>query len=119
MSYQATLRLARLGAGACLSVFVSALAWATPARDVAFVDRSIREPEMLVRALPAGVEVKVLDQTTDGLTQMAEYLQGHAPVAAIHLFSEGHNGGVKLGNRWLEGTAVEQRVDDLRRVGQA
>lgn len=88
-------------------------------REVVFVDPSVKDCQSLVQQLPSGTEVVVLDGSSDGLAQMARYLQGRQGLDAIHLISEGHDGGIKAGSAWIDAHALASHAADLQGIGQA
>ncbi len=47
------------------------------------------------------LEIFLLDGDRDGIEQIAEILSGFQDIDAVHLFSHGKDGNVKLGNTWL------------------
>ncbi len=87
--------------------------------EVVFVDPGVQDYQALVQHLPSDTEVVVLDASSDGLSQMARYLQGRQGLDAIHLVSEGQGGGVKAGSAWIDGASLSAHAADLQAIGTA
>ncbi|NML14113.1 DUF4347 domain-containing protein, partial [Azohydromonas caseinilytica] len=88
-------------------------------REVVFVDSGITDYQALLRALPAGAEVVMLDAHRDGFAQMAQHLQGRQGLDAIHLISEGDRGAVHAGSTVLDLGTLSTHAADLQRIGAA
>jgi hypothetical protein len=86
---------------------------------IVFVSDRLADLPSLLAALPAGLEVVVLDGSADGLAQMAAALQGRSGLAAIHVLSHGSAGQVQLGSLWLDSAGVAARADELSTIGSA
>ena len=68
---------------------------------VIFVDSRVADDQSLIDSLTEPAEVFVLDVASDGLAQMAAYLQGRTGIDAIHVISHGTQGAVYLGSSVL------------------
>ena len=88
-------------------------------QEVVFVDSGITDYQALLRALPAGAEVVMLDADRNGFEQMAQYLQGRHGLDAIHLISEGERGAVRAGSTLLDLGATSAHAAELQRIGAA
>ncbi|SOD90204.1 protein of unknown function [Caenispirillum bisanense] len=90
-----------------------------PRKEVAFVDTSVADWQTLRDAVPAGVEVVLLDGASDGLAAMAAWADGRSGYDAIHVLSHGGAGFVTLGSATVTESAVEARSADLAAIGAA
>lgn len=97
----------------------AAVATDAPRKEVAFVDTSVADWQTLRDAVPAGVEVVLLDGAADGLAAMAAWAEGRAGYDAIHVLSHGGAGFVTLGSVVVNDAAVDGRQADLAAIGAA
>lgn len=86
-------------------------------QDLVFIDGKVANKEQLIASLRPGVEVVVLDGNRDGLQQIADYLQGRQDIDAIHIFSHGEQGLLKLGTSSLDNQNVASRSTELAAIG--
>lgn len=89
------------------------------ATSIVFVDSRVANYQDLINSLPPGSEVYVLDSTSDGLDQMATYLQGRTGLDAIHIISHGSVGTLYLGSTVLNSDNLAQYQTQLTTIGQA
>lgn len=66
--------------------------------SIVFMDASLPDLATLQAALPAGVEIHLLDPKQDGLRQMAALLVTRQEIPALHLITHGAPGRLFLGN---------------------
>jgi trimeric autotransporter adhesin len=71
------------------------------AQQVVFIDSNVADYQSLVAGLPAGTPYVVLNANTDGLQQIAHYLQQHPGVSSIHLVSHGSDADFQVGSTWI------------------
>ncbi|MEG3061810.1 MAG: DUF4347 domain-containing protein, partial [Comamonas sp.] len=88
-------------------------------RQVVFVNAGLADLSGLLQGLPPDMQVVLLDETQDGLQQMADYLQGRDGLQAIHLLSHGAPGTVQVGNTWLSSANLAENQAALQRIGAA
>ncbi|WP_445400290.1 DUF4347 domain-containing protein [Zobellella sp. An-6] len=88
-------------------------------REVAFVDSSVADYQTLVDGIGAGIEVRLLDGSRDGLAQLAVWAQNHRDYDAIHILSHGAEGQLRLGSLTLDGAEADGRAAELATLGQA
>ena len=88
-------------------------------RQVVFIDASVTNYQQLITGLPKGTAYVVLNSSSDGLAQMAQYLQHHPGVEAIHLVSHGENGAVQVGSTWLTQGDFSAYKGELAQIGAA
>ncbi len=89
------------------------------AGQVVFVDPSVANYQQLVAGLPSGTRYVVLDSASDGLAQIAHYLQQHPGVASIHLVSHGADGEIQVGATWLNQADIAEHSAALAQIGAA
>ena len=89
--------------------------------EIVFVDPSVWDQNSLPPGFSdAGREVVVLDRNSDGIQQMADYLNGRSGVDAIHLLSHGDIGAVSpVGNAVLSGANLSSYTTQLATIGSA
>ena len=87
--------------------------------EIVFIESSVANYQQLVDAANPGSEVVVLDASTDGLQQIADYLAGREQIDAIHILSHGQQGEITLGTLQVNQVALEQNAATLARIGAA
>ncbi|RKP48112.1 DUF4347 domain-containing protein, partial [Trinickia fusca] len=87
--------------------------------QVVFVDPAVTGYQTLLAGLPAGTQVVMLNANTDGFAQIAQYLQQHPGVSAIHLLSHGAEGDVQAGSAWLDPANFSKYSAELAQIGAA
>ncbi|MEH6671012.1 VCBS domain-containing protein [Halopseudomonas sp.] len=88
-------------------------------REVAFIDTSVDDYSALLSDLPEGVEAILIDGEGSGLEQMVTALHGRTDIDAIHLFSHGDVGQLKLGNLTLNDENLNANAELLSALGQS
>ena len=88
-------------------------------KQVVFIDPNVSDYQTLVAGLPPGTQYVVLDSAKDGLAQIAQYLQQHPGVSAIHLVSHGSDGAVQIGGTWLTEGDFAAYSAELAQIGAA
>ncbi|MEX8195133.1 DUF4347 domain-containing protein [Comamonas guangdongensis] len=91
----------------------------TERHEVVFVESNVQNYQQLVNALPANAEVVVLDSSKDGLSQIAQYLQGRHGIDAIHILSHGQRADLMLGRTELTLSSLDGRSTELAAIGDA
>ena len=86
-------------------------------QEVVFIDGKLADKQQLIDGLKPGTEVVVLDSSTDGLQQIADYLEGREGIDAIHIFSHGQQGLITLGDFKLDQAALTDQAATLARIG--
>ena len=85
-------------------------------REIVFVDTRVEDYELIVADLEsrATVEIVFLDSDRDGISQMADYLDGQSGVSAIHVVSHGSQAELQLGSALLTADSITgQHLADL------
>ena len=88
-------------------------------KEVAFVDSSLADWDVLVAGIGAGIEIVLLDGNSDGLRQIATWAAQNDGFDAIHILSHGSEGQVHLGSFILDTDTATTRSNDLAALGAA
>ncbi|OSQ42161.1 hypothetical protein TALK_21790, partial [Thalassospira alkalitolerans] len=88
-------------------------------KEVAFVDSSLADWDVLVAGIGAGIEIVLLDGNSDGLRQIATWAAQNDGFDAIHILSHGSEGQVHLGSFTLDTATATTRSNDLAALGAA
>jgi hypothetical protein len=99
--------------------FTDANAASAAEKQVVFVDPNVTNYQTLIAGLPAGTAVIMLNANTDGLEQIAQYVQQHPGIGAIHLISHGAEGTVQAGATWLDAANLPKYDAELAQIGAA
>lgn len=89
------------------------------ATEVVFIENNIANYEQLVAALSASSEVHVVDQSGDGLQQIAAILDGRHNISALHIISHGSQAALSLGTLELTAQNLDANVIELAAIGNA
>ncbi|ALK33583.1 DUF4347 domain-containing protein [Burkholderia plantarii] len=87
--------------------------------QVVFIDPSVANYQTLIAGLAAGTQYVVLDASTDGFAQIAQYLQSHHGVDSIALISHGTDGAIQAGSTWLTASDLSAYSAQLAQIGAA
>ena len=88
-------------------------------KSIIFVDSRVADYQSLIDSFVEPAEVFVLDGTSDGLAQMAVYLQGRTDIDAIHVISHGSQGVLYLGSMGLNSSNVALHGSQLAGIGSS
>ncbi|SNT10406.1 ELWxxDGT repeat protein, partial [Azospirillum sp. RU38E] len=89
----------------------------TDRKEVAFIDTSVTDWQILRAGVKDGVDIVLLDGSQDGLTQMAAWAEGKSGYSAIHVLSHGAEGQITLGTLTLDFSTTQARSADLAALG--
>jgi uncharacterized delta-60 repeat protein len=87
--------------------------------SIIFVDSHVANYQSLIDSFSEAAEVFILDVASDGLAQMAAYLQGRTGIDAIHVISHGRQGAVYLGSSVLDSGNLASYKSQLSSIGGA
>ena len=87
--------------------------------QVVFVDSTLPQWRDLLKDVPAGAEVVVLDAAKNGVGQMADYLKDKANVGSVHILSHGGDGYLLLGNTMLSSHNIDDYQGKLATISHA
>ncbi|MBW2496443.1 MAG: DUF4347 domain-containing protein, partial [Deltaproteobacteria bacterium] len=94
-------------------------------REIVFVDAGVENRDILIddlrRASPEGRSLVVfeLDDESDGIAQIADFLADHEDLDAVHVISHGTQGALQLGNTWLDADSLETHSNRVAEWGDA
>jgi ELWxxDGT repeat protein len=88
-------------------------------KSIAFIDAGVQDYRSLVTGLSAGTEVVVLDGRMDAVTQITQTLLNRHGIESLQIISHGTNGGLQLGDRWLNAATLPNYVGQLKSWGDA
>ena len=84
-----------------------------------FVAANLPDSEQLLTNISADTEVHYLDPNADGVTQIAEVLNGRSGIAAVHLLTHGSEGQLNLGTTILNSENSDGYAAELATIGAA
>jgi len=87
--------------------------------EVAFVDSAVEDYDTIVNGLGADVEVFIINSETDGLAQIASFLEGKDEVDAIHIISHGSVGEISLGSSLLNAQTIDNSSAALESISNS
>ncbi|MBM3964384.1 MAG: DUF4347 domain-containing protein, partial [Planctomycetes bacterium] len=92
--------------------------------QVVFVQDDLADVEVIRSSFDAPTspssgtfEIHVLQSDRDGLTQIAEYLQGESNIAAIQIYAHGSDGMIRLGSGNVTMESLALYSEQLRAIG--
>jgi len=91
-----------------------------PDSEIVFVDTGINQYEALATAASdKGYTVVLIESGSDGIDQMAQYLQSRSGVEAIHILGHGGAGEQRIGTTTLNAQTLAEHEAALKQVGSA
>ncbi|MFO0817271.1 MAG: cadherin domain-containing protein [Pirellulales bacterium] len=94
-------------------------------REIAFVDTSVQDYTTLVAGILANndgtrdIEIVLLDEASDGTTQIRDTLATRQDIDAIHLVTHGTSNSLRLGSTRLDLANLDEHADVIREWGHA
>ncbi|WPO97712.1 Ig-like domain-containing protein [Pseudomonas sp. HR96] len=82
-------------------------------QEIYFIDASLPDRATLVADLPAHAEIVYLDPNANGLTQIADALQGRSNIDAIHIITHAAEGELELGNVVVDSASIKGEFADV------
>jgi len=90
------------------------------AADVVVVDSAVDDQSVLLSEIQTDdFEIVYVDSSSDGLTQLADYLNGHRDIEAIHILSHGDFGEFTLGDTTYSSTNIAGFSSQLAQIGDS
>ncbi len=86
-------------------------------REVVFVDTSVKDYEGLVNDLQKAAEdghnqeIVLIDRKRDGISQITETLSKYNDLNAVHIYSHGSGGQIRLGDDWFDQITLSQNEE--------
>ncbi|MGD8478128.1 MAG: DUF4347 domain-containing protein, partial [Burkholderiales bacterium] len=92
-------------------------------RQIIFVDSGVREYETLLTGMPdnssGNTRVVVLDERSDGISQITDALLDEQGVGAVHVLSHGSSGKLQLGSAQIDAQALQAYATQLSSWSEA
>ncbi len=88
-------------------------------KEVVFIMDNVADWQTIAADIKPGIEVVLLDNSQDGLTQMAVWAQDHRGYDAIHIISHGSSGSLLLGSTTLTSTNLNSYASQLAGIGNS
>ncbi len=87
--------------------------------EIAFIDRSVDTPEILLAGLRSGVEGHLLPHARDSLVAIAEMLEGRRGIEALHIIAHGAPGELRFGAGSLDVSTLARYAEELDTIAAA
>lgn len=95
---------------------MSAAATSTP---ILFIDALVQDIDTLLSTIDPSIEVILLNNQQDGLTQIANALAGRSDIDAVHVISHGGPGSLQLGNGEITEATLAGQAEQLAQIRAA
>jgi autotransporter-associated beta strand protein len=102
-----------------LGGLISSFCFAAEKQEFIYVDPRVHDYHQLINELPDSIEIVILDSQRNGIEQIAEHLEKHNRIDAIHLVSHGQEGKIQAGNMWLSADNIADNKTHLASIGSA
>lgn len=89
------------------------------ATTLIFIDSAVQNAADIVSAADKNAEIIYLDANSDGLSQIAGYLEGRSNIDSIQIISHGKEAALYLGNESLDNANLASHAEQLATIGQA
>jgi Tol biopolymer transport system component len=81
---------------------------------IVFIDSTVDDYEMLMAGVKPGLEVVLLDDSQDGITQITQSLKGRTGLSSLHIVTHGDAGELWVGIGFVNSHTLEQYKHDLQ-----
>ena len=98
---------------------VTGTAIQSSARELAFVDSSVADLEVLVKGMQPHIAVSVLSPSEPALLQMARAMARHQDVDVVHIIAHGQPGEVSFSSGAVSLETLQAHGDDLAAIGRS
>ena len=89
------------------------------AAQLIIIDPSVPQYDQLLAGISGEYDLLILDQSQDGIQQIAAYLQGKSGYEAIQVFSHGSSGTLYLGSTVVNNSNLAEYHAQLQQIGSA
>ena len=89
------------------------------AKTVIFIDSAVQNVADIISSIDSSTEVVYLDATKDGLTQIADYLDGRTGIDSVQIISHANQGTLQLGNEILTNANLADHAAQLATIGHS
>ncbi|EMI57315.1 protein containing Legume lectin, beta chain [Rhodopirellula sallentina SM41] len=86
----------------------------TAAREIAFVDSEVAVSEQIDAWVRDGVELVIVDSSSDAVMQMDAAIQKRSAISAIHILSHGDSGRLMIGDQLIDAERLKSHAGMLR-----
>ena len=88
-------------------------------QQIIFIDAAVEGIPSIIASVDPSIQVVVLDGNRDGVTQIAEALNGRTGLDAVHVISHGGPGHLQLGDGAIDLQGLDARADALALIGDS
>jgi Ca2+-binding RTX toxin-like protein len=81
---------------------------------IVFIDSMVDDYEMLMAGVKPGLEVVLLDDSQDGITQITQCLKGRSGLSSLHIVTHGDAGELWVGIGFVNSHTLEQYKHDFQ-----
>ncbi|MCX7066910.1 MAG: DUF4347 domain-containing protein [Methylococcales bacterium] len=89
------------------------------AKTVIFIDSAVKNVADIISSIDSSTEIVYLDATKDGLTQIANYLDGRTGIDSVQIISHANQGTLQLGNEILTNANLADHAAQLATIGHS
>jgi CshA-type fibril repeat protein len=89
------------------------------ATTLIFIDSAVQDAADIISAADKNAEIVYLDANSDGLTQIADYLEGRTNIDSIQIISHGKDAALYLGNESIDNANLASHAAQLATIGQS
>ena len=95
--------------------------WVKDPTEIVFIDSAVPDYQILAAGAKPGVEVVILDANSDGVDQIANFLNAHPDpnLTTIDIVAHGADGVVQLGTTLLSSSTIADYQTQLAAIGNA
>ena len=88
-------------------------------RELAFVDSKIKNSDVLIKGINPDIKAVVLNAESDGIQQIADYLENKSGIDSIHILSHGRDAEITIAKASLSAKTIDNYEPFLSSIGQA
>lgn len=89
------------------------------ATTIYFIDSAVQDTADIISAIDDSAEIVYLDANKDGLSQVADYLDGRTNIDSVQIISHGNQATLYLGNDILTNDNLSSHAEQLSVIGQS
>ncbi len=84
------------------------------AAEIAFVDAAIDNVDRITTLARQGVEIVLVDDSSDVISQISSVLSGRSGIRTLHIISHGDSGRLQFGQQVIRSENLQSRSDQLQ-----
>ncbi len=92
---------------------------AATSTQILFIDALVQDIDTLLSTIDPNIEVILLNDQQDGLTQIANALAGRSDIDAVHVISHGASGSLQLGSGEVTEATLTGQAEQLAQIRAA